>query len=109
MELQRLYSHLILQRNDLQLCEKKKKMDTFRYTPLFTGPNMRFDQSTETCSILRLIRVGCCMFYSSKIHNVGYILLKQTLLKTPQTLKKRFAVVSLQTNQLAIFIKIVQN
>ena len=107
MELQSLYSHLILQRNDLKLCETK--MDMFRYTPLLTGLNMRFDQSTETCSIPRLIRVGCCMFYSSKIHNIGCILLKRTFLKTPQTLKKRFAVVNLQTNQLAIVIKIVQN
>ena len=36
-------------------------------------------------------------------------MLKQTLLKTPETLKKKFAVVNLQTNQLAIVIRIVQN
>ena len=48
------------------------------------------------------------MFYSLKIHNIGYILLKQKLLKTPETLKKMFAVVSLQTKQLAIVIKVVR-
>ena len=87
----------------------RRKMDAFRYTPLFTGSNVRFDQSTVSCSIARLIRVGCCRFYSKKIQDVGCILLKQTLLKTPETLKKNFAVVSLQTNQLAILIRIVQN
>ena len=49
------------------------------------------------------------MFYSSKTHNIGYIPLKQTLLKTPGTLKKTFAVVILQTKQLAIIIKVVRN
>ena len=72
-------------------------MDAFSCTSLFTEPTVRFDQSTENCSIGRLIRVGCRMFYSSKIHNVGYILLKETPSKTPETLKKKFAVVSPQT------------
>ena len=49
------------------------------------------------------------MFYSSKIHNIVYILLKQTPLKTPNTLTEKFAVVSLQTKQLAIVMKVVQN
>ena len=48
------------------------------------------------------------MLYSSKIHNIEYILLKQIPLKT-ETLKKKFAVTSLQTKQLAIVIKVVQN
>ena len=84
-------------------------MDAFSYTSLFTGPTMRFDQSTENCSIARLIRVECRMFYSSKIHNIGYILLKQTPLKTRETLNEKFTVVSLQTKQAAIVIKVVQN
>ena len=47
------------------------------------------------------------MFYSSKIHE--YILLKQTPLET-ETLKKKFAVVSLQqAKQLVIVIKVVRN
>ena len=49
------------------------------------------------------------MFYSLKIHNTGYILLKQTPLKTPETLKEKFTVVSLQTKKLAIVIKVVRN
>ena len=82
-------------------------MDTLSYTSLFTGPTMRFDQLTESCSIVKLIQVGCRMFYSSKINK--YILLKQTLLET-ETLKKRFAVVSLQqAKQLVIVIKVVRN
>ena len=84
-------------------------MDAFSYTSLFTGSTVQFDQSTENCSIARLIQVGCSIFYSSKIHNVGHILLKQTPSKTPETLKKRFAVVSLQTKQLAIAIKVARN
>ena len=84
-------------------------MVAFSYTSLFHGPTVRFYQSTENGSIARLIRVGCRMFYSSKIHNIGYILLKQTALKTPETLKKKFAVISLQTKQLAIVIKVVRN
>ena len=48
------------------------------------------------------------MLYSSKIHNIGYIWLKQTPLKTPETLKEKFAVVSLQTKKLAIVIKVVR-
>ena len=48
------------------------------------------------------------MFYSLKIHNTGYILLKQTPLKTPETLKEKFTVVSLQTKKLAIVIKVVR-
>ena len=54
----------------------QEKIDAFSYTSLFTGPTVRFDQSTEYCSTARLIRVGRCMFYSLKIHNIGYILLK---------------------------------
>ena len=49
------------------------------------------------------------MFYSLKIHNTGYILLKQTPLKTPETLKEKFTVVSLQTKKLVIVIKVVRN
>ena len=41
------------------------------------------------------------------INNIGHILLKETPLKTPETLKKKLAVVSLQTKQLAICIKVV--
>ena len=70
---------------------------------------MRFDQSTEYCSTARLIRVGWRMFYSLKIHNTGYIVLKQTPLKTPETLKEKFTVVSLQTKELAIVIKVGRN
>ena len=82
-------------------------MDTLSYTSLFTGPTMRFDQPTESCSIVKLIQVGCRKFYSSKINK--YILLKQTLLET-ETLKKKFAVVSLQqAKQLVIIIKVVRN
>ena len=51
-------------------------MDAFSYTPLFTGPTVRFDQSTENWSIARILWVRCRMFYSSKIHNIGYIPLK---------------------------------
>ena len=85
------------------------KRDAFSYTSLFTGPTVRFDQSTEYCSTARLIRVGWRIFYSLKIHNIGYILLKQTPFKTPESLKETFAVVSLQTKTLAIVIKVVQN
>ena len=74
-------------------------MDAFSYTSLFSGPTMRVEQSTENCSTARLLWVGCCMFYSSKIHNIGYILLKRTFLKT-ETLKKKFAIVSLQTKNI---------
>ena len=49
------------------------------------------------------------MFYSLKVHNTGYILLKQTPLKTPETLKEKFTIVSLQTKKLAIVIKVVRN
>ena len=70
---------------------------------------MLFDQSTENCSIAHLIRVGFRMFYLSKIHNIGYILLEQTPLKIPETLKETFPVVSLQTKKLTILIKVVQN
>ena len=49
------------------------------------------------------------MFYLSKMHNIGYILLKQTPLKTLETLKEKFAVVSLQTKQLVIVMKVVRN
>ena len=49
------------------------------------------------------------MLYSSKIHNIGYILLKQTPLKNPGTLKEKFAVLSLKTEKLATVIKIVPN
>ena len=87
----------------------RKKMDAFPYTSLFPGPTVRFDQSTEYCSTVKLIRVGWCMFYSLKVHNIGYILLKQTPLKTPETLKEKFAVVSLQTKKLFIVIKVVRN
>ena len=87
----------------------RKKMDAFPYTSLFPGPTVRFDQSTEYCSTVKLIRVGWCMFYSLKVHNIGYILLKQTPLKTPETLKEKFAVVSLQTKHLAIVMKVVRN
>ena len=66
----------------------RKETDAFYYTPLFTMPTMRLDQSTENCSTATRIRVGYGMFCSSKIHNIGYILLKQTPLKTHETLKK---------------------
>ena len=49
------------------------------------------------------------MFYSSKIHNNGYILLRQKPLKTPETLKENFAAVNQQTIQLAFVIKVVRN
>ena len=65
-------------------------MEPFFYKSLFTGPTVQLDQSTENCSIARLIRVECCMLYSSKIHNIGYILLEQTVLKTAETLKEKF-------------------
>ena len=84
-------------------------MDAFSYTSLYTGPTVRFYQSTKNYSVTRLIRVGCCIFDSSKIHNIGHILLKQTPLKTPETLKNKFAMVSIQTKHLAIVIKVVRN
>ena len=88
----------------------RRKTDAFSYNSLFTGPTVRFDQSTVNCIIERLIRVGCRMLYSSKIDNIGYILLKQAPLKTPETLKfEKLAVVSLQTKKLAIVIKAVRN
>ena len=87
----------------------RRKMYAFSYTPLLTRATVRFDQSTEYCSIVRLLRVGCCMFYLSKIHNIGYILLKQTSVKTPETLKKNFSGKSPQTKQPAIVIKVVRN
>ena len=87
----------------------RRKTDAFSYNSLFTGPTVRFDQSTVNCIIERLIRVGCSMLYSSKIDNIGYNLLKQTPLKTPETLKGKLAVVSLQTKKLAIVIKAVRN
>ena len=86
----------------------RRKMESFSYNSLFTGLTVWFDQSTENRSIARLIRVGCRMLYSSKIHNIGYIWPKQTPLKTPETLKKKFATVSLQTKNLAIVIKVVR-
>ena len=49
------------------------------------------------------------MFFSSKIHKIGYILLKQTPLKAPEALEEKFDVVILQTKQLAIVIKVVRN
>ena len=64
-------------------------MNEFLYTPLFTRPTVRFDQSTENCSIAALIPVGCRMFCSSKIHDIGYILSKQTPLKTPVNLEEK--------------------
>ena len=85
----------------LNLCEEKWMR--------FPGPTVRFDQSTEYCSTAKPIRVGWCMSYSLKVHNIGYILLKQTPLKTPEILKERFAVVSLQTKKLAIVIKEIRN
>ena len=87
----------------------QRKIYAYSYTPLFTGPTMQFDQSTEYCLIARLIRVGCCTFYSSKIHTIGYILLQQKPLKTPETLKEKFAVVSIQTKHLVIVMKVVRN
>ena len=78
-ELQNLYSHLILPQKN---------------PSLFTRPTMRFHQSPENCSIAELIRLGCCMFYSSKI------LILDMSLQTK---------VSLQTKQLAIVIKVVRN
>ena len=74
-------------------------MDAFSHTSLFSGPTMGFDQSTENCSVARLRQVACRMFYSSKIHNTGYILLKRTLLKI-ETLRKMFAIVSLQAKNI---------
>ena len=56
---------------------------------------MRFEQFTENCPFAKLIWVECRMLCPSKIYNIGYALLKQTPLKTPETLKKNFAVVSL--------------
>ena len=87
----------------------QRKMDAFSYIPFFTGTTVLFDKSTENCSIAQFIRVGFRMFYLSKIHNIGYILLKQTPLKIPETLKETLAVVSLQTKKLTIVIKVVQN
>ena len=49
--------------------------------------------------IERLLWVGYRMFYSSKIHNIEYILLKWILLKT-ETLKNKFAMASLQTKNI---------
>ena len=93
----------------LNLCEEKWMR--------FPGPTVRFDQSTEYCATAKPIRVGWCMSYSLKVHNIGYILLKQTPLKTPEILKERFAVyklqtslqTSLQTKKLAIVIKEIRN
>ena len=87
----------------------QRKMDAFSYIPFFTGTTVLFDKSIENCSIVQLIRVGFRMFYLSKIHNIGYILLEQTPLKIPETLKETFPVVSLQTKKLTILIKVVQN
>ena len=80
-----------------------RKIDPFSYTSLYAGPILcdltsplniaQIEQ--DWTSIARLIQVGCRMFYSSKIHNIGYILLKQTPLKTPENLKEKFAVVGL--------------
>ena len=67
----------------------RRKMDAFPYTPYFTGPTVRFDQSTKNCSIATLIWVRCRMFYSSKINNIGYTLLKQTPFKTPKNLEEK--------------------
>ena len=86
-----------------------RTMDAFSNNSLFTRPTVRFDQSTRNCIIARLIRVGCRMLYSSKIHNIGYILLKQTPLKTPETLNKKLAAVSLLIKKLAIVIKVERN
>ena len=87
----------------------RRKMYAISYASLFIGPTVQFHRSTENCSIARLIRVGCYIFYSSKIHNIRYILLKQKLLEPTENFKKRFGVGSLQIKQLAVVIKVVRN
>ena len=86
-ELQSLYSRLTLPWNK----SMRKQMDAFSYTSLLTGSIMQYSQSSENCSIASLTRVACRMSYSLKIRHIGYILLKQTPLKTPETLKEMFA------------------
>ena len=84
-------------------------MNPFSYTSLFTGPTCDLTSPLKIAQLEELFGWDVCMFYSSKIHNIRYIPLKQTLFKTPGTLKKTFAVVILQTKQLAIIIKVVRN
>ena len=73
----------------------------------FPTPYFSSDLLCDLTSSLKIAR----MFFSSKIHNIGYTLLKQTPWKllAPETLKKKFAVVSLKTKQLATVIKVVRN
>ena len=82
-------------------------MEPFSYNSLFTGPTVWFEQSTENWSTERLIRVWCRNL-SSYIHNIGYILLKQTPLKTFETLKEKFAAVSLKTKKISTVMKVVR-
>ena len=88
-------------------------MDTSSYTSLFSEPTMGFNQSTKNCSIARLLQVGCRMFYSSKIHNTGYVLLRRRLLKSLQTKNieslAKLSNILVQAKQLAISIKEVWN
>ena len=58
---------------------------------------------------ISIIRVGCCMFFPSRVLNFGYRLLKQTPLETLEILNEEFAVASLQTKQLDIVMKVVRN
>ena len=47
----------------------------------FPIPHFSLDLLCDLTSSLKIAR----MFFSSKIHNIGYILLKQTPLKTPDS------------------------
>ena len=87
----------------------RRKIEPFSYNSLFIGPTVRFDQFTENCSIAKhSVGLSHALFIKDPYY-IGYILLKQTLLKTPEILEERFAVVSLQTKKLAIVIKVAQN
>ena len=47
----------------------------------FPTPHFSVDLLCDLTSLLKIAR----MFFSLKIHNIGYILLKQTPLKTPDS------------------------
>ena len=57
--------------------QKKKKKKWIR----FPTPHFSLDLLCDLTSSLKY----ACMFFPSKIHNIGYILLKQTPLKTPDS------------------------
>ena len=78
----------------------------------FLTPHFSLDLLCDLTSPLKIAQLQDYLSGMSHvlfINNIGRIYLKETPLKTPETLKKKLAVVSLQTKQLAFVIKVVRN